>query len=51
MYRLISRLVKIAEAAKILGTKPDSLRKWEVSGELIPARKTKKAHVIMMLMY
>lgn len=35
------RLVKIGEAAKLLGTTPDTLRKWEVSGELLPARKTK----------
>lgn len=35
------RLVKIGEAAKLLGTKPDTLRKWEASGELMPARKTK----------
>lgn len=35
------RLVKIGEAAKLLGTTPDTLRKWEVSGELLPTRKTK----------
>jgi DNA-binding transcriptional MerR regulator len=35
------RLVKIGEAAKLLGTTPDTLRKWEASGELLPARKTK----------
>lgn len=35
------RLVKIGEAARLLGTKPDTLRKWERSGELLPARKTK----------
>lgn len=35
------RLVKIGEAAKLLGTTADTLRKWEVSGELLPARKTK----------
>lgn len=34
------RLVKIGEAAKILGTTPDTLRKWEVTGEIMPARKT-----------
>ena len=35
------KLVKIGEAAKLLGTTPDTLRKWEVSGELLPKRKTK----------
>ena len=34
-------MVKIGEAAAFLGTKPDTLRKWEVTGELLPARKTK----------
>jgi DNA-binding transcriptional MerR regulator len=36
-----NRLIKIGEAAKLLGATPDTLRKWEASGELIPARKTK----------
>jgi len=35
------RLVKIGEAAKLLGTTPDTLRKWESTGELTPARKTR----------
>ena len=35
------RLVKIGAAAELLGTKPDTLRKWEASGELLPARKTR----------
>lgn len=35
------RLVKIGEAARLLGTSVDNLRKWEKSGELLPARKTK----------
>ncbi|OED36976.1 hypothetical protein AB834_02420 [PVC group bacterium (ex Bugula neritina AB1)] len=35
------RLVKIGEAAKMLGSTPQTLRKWEVSGDLIPFRKTK----------
>jgi len=35
------RLVKIGEAASILGTTPATLRKWEETGELLPARKTK----------
>lgn len=35
------RLVKIGEAARLLGTSVNNLRKWEASGELLPARKTK----------
>ena len=35
------RLIKIGEAAKILGTTPRTLRGWEETGEVIPARKTK----------
>lgn len=35
------RLVKIGEAARILGTSPGTLRKWEATGEILPARKTK----------
>lgn len=35
------RLVKIGEAARLLGTSVNNLRKWEQSGELLPARKTK----------
>ena len=34
------RLVKIGAAAEMLGTKPDTLRKWERTGELLPTRKT-----------
>ena len=34
------RLVKIGEAAALLGVAVQTLRKWEASGELIPARKT-----------
>lgn len=34
------RLVKIGEAARLLGCGIDTLRKWEKSGELIPDRKT-----------
>lgn len=35
------RLVKIGEAAQLLGTSPATLRLWESTGELLPARKTK----------
>ena len=35
------RLVKIGSAAALLGTTPDMLRRWEKSGELLPARKTR----------
>jgi putative resolvase len=35
------KLVKIGEAAAILGSTPAALRKWEATGELLPARKTK----------
>lgn len=38
MYK---RLVKIGEAAKLLGVTITTLRRWEASGELTPARKTK----------
>ncbi|WOG25510.1 recombinase family protein [Endozoicomonas sp. 8E] len=33
--------MKIGEAARLLGTDPVTLRKWESTGELLPARKTK----------
>ena len=35
------RLIKIGAAAAMLGTTPAQLRKWEASGELLPARKTR----------
>jgi len=35
------KLVKIGEAAKMIGSTPATLRKWEATGELLPARKTK----------
>ena len=34
------RLVKIGDAARLLGCSVDSLRKWEATGELMPTRKT-----------
>ncbi|CAN7432286.1 IS607 family transposase [Paraburkholderia hospita] len=34
------RLVKIGEAAAMLGVAISTLRKWEETGELVPARKT-----------
>ena len=34
-------LVKIGEAARMLGVSVQALRKWEASGELLPARKSK----------
>ena len=36
-----NRLVKIGEAAELIGSTPATLRKWEKTGELLPARKTK----------
>ena len=35
------QLVKIGVAAEILGTKPDTFRNRERTGELLPARKTR----------
>jgi putative resolvase len=35
------RLVKIGEAAALLGVAIPTLRKWEATGELLPTRKTK----------
>ena len=35
------RLVKIGEAARLIGSTPDTLRRWESTGELLPARKTR----------
>lgn len=35
------KLVKIGEAAQILGVSIQTLRKWEKSGELLPDRKSK----------
>jgi hypothetical protein len=38
---MAKRLVKIGEAARLMGTSVDHLRQWEKSGERLPARKTK----------
>ena len=35
-----AKLVKIGEAAKMLGTTPGQLRRWDATGELPPTRKT-----------
>lgn len=35
------KLVKIGEAAELIGSTPSTLRKWEETGELLPARKTR----------
>ena len=35
------KLVKIGEASRLLGTTPAQLRKWDVSGDLRPARRTR----------
>ena len=37
-----NRFVKIGEAASILGTTRETMRRWEETGELLPARKTKR---------
>jgi len=36
----MSRLIKIGEAAKLLGISVQTLRKWERTGELTPDRKS-----------
>ena len=35
------KLVKIGEASRLLGTSPAQLRKWDVSGDLRPTRRTR----------
>jgi putative resolvase len=35
------RLVKIGEASAMLGVTPQTLRKWETTGELLPERRSK----------
>ncbi len=34
------KFIKIGEAAKILGVSIETMRRWEVSGELVPHKKT-----------
>jgi len=36
----MSRLIKIGEAARLLGVSVQTLRKWERKGELVPDRKS-----------
>jgi MerR family regulatory protein. len=38
---MTNRFIKIGAAAELLGVSIDTLRKWELSGELIPDRKVK----------
>ena len=37
---MTNRFIKIGAAAELLGVSIDTLRKWELSGELIPGRKS-----------
>ena len=37
---MTNRFIKIGAAAELLGVSIDTLRKWELSGELIPDRKS-----------
>lgn len=37
----MSRFIKIGEAAKVLGVSIQTLRRWEITGYLIPHRKSK----------
>jgi DNA-binding transcriptional MerR regulator len=36
----MSRFIKVGEAAKILGVSVQTLRRWEETGYLLPARKS-----------
>ena len=38
----IVKIIKVGEAAKILGMNTATLRAWEKTGELLPFRKSKK---------
>ncbi|MCK5008028.1 MAG: MerR family DNA-binding transcriptional regulator [Spirochaetales bacterium] len=37
----LCRRVKIGEAANIVGVTPETLRKWDRDGELLPDRRSK----------
>ena len=39
---MTNRFIKIGAAAELLGVSIDTLRKWELSGELIPDRKSQE---------
>ena len=41
MLKMERRLVKIGEAAAMIGSTPATLRKWDATGELLAARKTR----------
>jgi putative resolvase len=43
------KLVKIGEAARILGTCVNTLRRWEASGDTSPREKRKVEHVTIVL--
>jgi len=36
----MSRFIKIGEASKLLGVTPQTLRRWERDGHLVPDKKT-----------
>jgi predicted site-specific integrase-resolvase len=36
----MNRFIKIGEAAKILGVTPQTLRRWEETGQFIPTKRT-----------
>ncbi len=40
LYAHMNRLIKVGEAAKILGVTVQTLRRWEKSGQLLPDKKT-----------
>jgi DNA-binding transcriptional MerR regulator len=37
---MIDRLVKIGEAARIMGVTPVTMRRWEKSGKLLPSNRS-----------
>ncbi|MDE5080463.1 MAG: MerR family DNA-binding transcriptional regulator, partial [Trichodesmium sp. St18_bin1] len=42
LMMMTNRFIKIGAAAELLGVSIDTLRKWELSGELIPDRKSQE---------